>query len=476
MNETSNRGQRFAKAAVCLSLIAAVLLVGCVWLYAQYRPSLLSIAAREAAFQGDYAKAGEHLASLQSLDREAYLKASLSVAAVADYQGETEECEGILEAALEENAGEDAAFTAEAEQLRKENAYHQAMKLFEEGSYAKAASAASAISDYEPARALYQLSYQALLASQPTPEPTPAPTPEPTPEPTTVPMATPVPPQEKGYVEVTAAPTVEPTPEPTATPEPKRSILPEGYVAAGWHHAVFLKEDGTVLAYGDNSRGQTDVAQWRNIVAVAAGAYHTVGLTGDGRIVATGDNTYGQTDTAAFANVGQIAANDWNTCILHTNGQVMSIGYNAYDFALELFPAEKIAAGSYGLIVRRQGRNHASNPGLEIDDGCGALALSRGYAMGLDDLGRVHSSSELVPEWENVARISAGENAALALTEDGKVLSQVFGTHVKCTLDFGQPVLAISAGANLYAFVLEDGSVEIRYADGTVLVPEEKLW
>ena len=65
-----------------------------------------------------------------------------------------------------------------------------------------------------------------------------------------------------------------------------------------------------------------------------------------------------------------------------------------------------------------------------------------------------------------MARVSAGENAALALTKDGRVLAHVFDKACQCHFDFDQPVLALSAGPNHYAFVLGDGTLEIRYATG----------
>lgn len=52
-----------------------------------------------------------------------------------------------------------------------------------------------------------------------------------------------------------------------------------GMVAAGRLHTVALREDGTVLATGDNQFGQCDVETWSDIVTIAAGKYHTVGVS-----------------------------------------------------------------------------------------------------------------------------------------------------------------------------------------------------
>lgn len=466
MNEsTQNRNKRFVMVSVWLSLALAALLVAGVWLFAKAQPKLLTMQIREAAFVGEYDKAANSIEQLMQKDETMAIDAALSAAEIADYRGDWEMATELIETYASEEVSELSADQEErAKGISQQCAYHQAMALYEEGAYAKASAAAAAIKDYEPAQRLYQLSYQALAASQPTPEPTVAPTQ--TPEPT------------ETIAVIAEVDTLGTTPavSPTITPEPVPEPLGEGRVAVGYHHSVFLRDDGTVLAYGDNSFGQTDVSHWQNIVSVAAGAYHTVGLTVDGQVVATGDNSQGQCEVSLYTDVKQIAAGAWDTCMLLQNGQVVTAGFHSYDFAMELYPAESIAAGSYGLLVRCQGVNHASHGSMQLDNSCVQFALSRGYAIGMDRDGRVHTSINGIPQWETIVAVSAGENAALALSEDGNVHSYVFDKHLKCTFDFAQPVLAISAGANHYAFVLQDGSLEIRYSDGSVHIPDEKLW
>ena len=74
--------------------------------------------------------------------------------------------------------------------------------------------------------------------------------------------------------------------------------LRESYtqVAAGYMHTVALKNDGTLVAWGDNSDGQCNVPSGlTGVTQVAAGGYHTVALKNDGTVVAWGDsNTSGQ--------------------------------------------------------------------------------------------------------------------------------------------------------------------------------------
>ena len=58
-------------------------------------------------------------------------------------------------------------------------------------------------------------------------------------------------------------------------------------VAAGDCHSLGLKSDGRIVAWGDDTLGQTTVPPPNaDFVAVAAGDWHSLGLKSDGRIVA----------------------------------------------------------------------------------------------------------------------------------------------------------------------------------------------
>ena len=73
-------------------------------------------------------------------------------------------------------------------------------------------------------------------------------------------------------------------------------------IAAGASHSLALKADGTVVAWGLNTSGQTSVpGELKNVataavVAIAAGGSHSLALKADGTVVAWGANAYGQTN------------------------------------------------------------------------------------------------------------------------------------------------------------------------------------
>ena len=98
--------------------------------------------------------------------------------------------------------------------------------------------------------------------------------------------------------------------------------------AAGGYHCVFLGQNGRVVAYGDNSFGQTNVpANLTNAVAIAAGYYHSLGLQTNGTVVAWGNNASGQTNVpAGLTNVVAIAAGSYFSMALRANGTVVVWG------------------------------------------------------------------------------------------------------------------------------------------------------
>lgn len=450
--------KRFVLGAVLVSALLMILLVAGVYLYVQQRPMLTADAALDAAFAGDYERMQGQLDTLNGLDQpQLYYETILNCAKMADYNGRQDLALELLEQPDADDGDAYAAFAETAEEQAAIYTYHQAMNLYEAGEYARAARVAAQVRQYEPALSLYDLAQAAYQATLPTPAPTPVPTPTPTPQPT--PEAMPA------AVETTEIP--QPTATPVPAPEPV-VLLPDGRLAAGFEHTVVLMDDGTVRAYGDNTYGQLNVESWQNVTYVAAGAYHTLGLTADGRVLACGDNTHLQTDVSFFSGVKAIAAGDYASFLLLEGGQVMATGYQEYAFLNELTGAEAIWAGSYGLLVKTADGLVSSHPGITLPGNVQRAAVSRGYAIGADANGTTFSTTALIPQWTDAARLTAGENAVLALTEDGVVLSHVFDRHSLCSFDFEKPVLAAAAGPNHYAFILADGTLEIRHSNGDV--------
>src|SRR5262249_38667691 len=92
----------------------------------------------------------------------------------------------------------------------------------------------------------------------------------------------------------------------SATPVTVSGLVGVTQVAAGDHHSLALKADGTVVAWGGNELGQLGdgsttnrpspvaVPGLTNVAQVAAGFDHSLALKGDGTVLAWGNNTDGQ--------------------------------------------------------------------------------------------------------------------------------------------------------------------------------------
>ena len=100
-------------------------------------------------------------------------------------------------------------------------------------------------------------------------------------------------------------------------------------------HILGLREDGTVVAIGNNTFGQCNVEEWTDIIAVAAGDWHSVGLKKDGSVVAVGTdgkaNFYSYENACSveeWTDIVAISAGSGYTVGLKKDGSVVAVGYN----------------------------------------------------------------------------------------------------------------------------------------------------
>ena len=103
-------------------------------------------------------------------------------------------------------------------------------------------------------------------------------------------------------------------------------------IAGGAAHSLALKADGTVVAWGGNSNGQTNVpARATNVVAIAAGPYHNLALKADGTVVGWGQTSYGKTNAPpAATNAVAVAAGCDHSLVLKADGSVIAWGDSSW--------------------------------------------------------------------------------------------------------------------------------------------------
>jgi hypothetical protein len=125
-------------------------------------------------------------------------------------------------------------------------------------------------------------------------------------------------------------------------------------IAAGHAHVLALKTDSSVVAWGDNSGGQTDVpiSAQSDVIAVSAGEIYSAALKADGSVVVWGQASDGEQDVpvAAQSEVMAIAGGEWHVLALKADGSVA--GWGEYD------PVSTPVAAQSGVIAIAAGYMH----------------------------------------------------------------------------------------------------------------------
>lgn len=199
-------------------------------------------------------------------------------------------------------------------------------------------------------------------------------------------------------------------------------------------HTVGLKSDGTVVACGVNRFGQCDVSDWTDIIAISAGDNHTVGLRSDGTVVAEGRNDYGQCDVSRWKNIIAIAAANETTFGLKSDGTIVSAGQKNYGYTWKNIA--DICAGAYDLV------------GLRID----GTVVSTGSSDGWDN--------NTLSYWNNIVDISASSSHIVGLKSDGTVVAcGLERADEACEVDGWTDIIQVSAGMYFTLGLKADGTV-----------------
>jgi hypothetical protein len=101
-------------------------------------------------------------------------------------------------------------------------------------------------------------------------------------------------------------------------------------VSCGSLHALALRADGTVVAWGENNVGQINVpAGLTNVVQIACGYAHSLALRSDGSVVAWGWNNYGQTSVPSnLGAVVKIGSGPYHSLAIRSDGTMAAWGFN----------------------------------------------------------------------------------------------------------------------------------------------------
>ena len=209
-------------------------------------------------------------------------------------------------------------------------------------------------------------------------------------------------------------------------------------IAAGNTQNLALLGSGNIIAWGG---GLPVPAGLGGVSHIAAGAAHFLARRNDGSVVAWGDNTYQQTAVpAGLVSVANVAAGEKHSLVFLTNGSVMAWGDNT-------FGQTNLPAAAIGITAIACGYDH--NLALKAD---GTVV-----AWGRNDSGQASVPAGL----SNVIAIGAGAYHSLAVKSDGTVTAWGWDAGGQSTVPAG--LTGVSAVAGGYTFSLA------RKADGTLV-------
>lgn len=217
-------------------------------------------------------------------------------------------------------------------------------------------------------------------------------------------------------------------------------------VVCGNAHLAALREDGDVLADGNDTDGCTAVSDWHRVKSLAAGKYHTLGVTEDGRVLFCGRNDRGQGDVTEWSGIRRVYAADGYTVGLGYDGTLRIAGQPP--FKPELLGAHwdhptdvavtdthMVALYENGTVLSTREVPASDRPGDgDTWDTCGwqgvrAIAAGEGFTVGLCYGGRVVAVGDNsrgqcdVSAWRDVVAVDCGRGYTVGLTSDGRVLS-----------------------------------------------------
>ena len=228
-------------------------------------------------------------------------------------------------------------------------------------------------------------------------------------------------------------------------------------VAAGESHSLVLLDAGTVIARGLNTSAQVTVpASLTGVTEIAAGTAHNLVRKSDGTLVAWGDNSYGQTTIpSGITTATRVAAGEKHSLALLANGSVRAWGDNS--FGQTTLPASLTGATITAIAAGSDHSLALKNDGTVI-------------AWGRDDAAQVTLPSGLV----NVVAIAAGAYHSLALKNDGTVIAWGWDGGGQVTVPAGLSGVAKIAGGYAFSMALKtDGTLVLwgDNSDGQTTVP-----
>lgn len=201
--------------------------------------------------------------------------------------------------------------------------------------------------------------------------------------------------------------------------------------SVGDYHIVAVKNDGTVLAAGENDYGRCNVFGWTDIVEVSIEYSSTVGLKSDGTVVTTDEMD--QNEMSKWHGIVSIASGNYHTVGLKSDGTVVVNNY--YD-----------VSSWCGITAIAAGSDHTV--GLKADGT--VVAICDGLDCACD-----------VSSWSDIVAISASDYHIVGVKSDGTVVATGCNNHGECNVSNLRDIVKVEAGTFHTVALKSDGTVVI---------------
>ena len=199
-------------------------------------------------------------------------------------------------------------------------------------------------------------------------------------------------------------------------------------------YTVAVKNDGTVVATGDNSYGACNVSGWNNIISVSAGGWlANAGLKSNGTVVSTKWGASSDSDIVSVSSGGLFAV------VLKSDGTVVVISGRRCD-----------TSSWTDIIAVSAGFQHVV--GLK-SDGTVVSAFIDLYDEDFD-YGQCNVSS-----WTDIVAVSAGESHTVGVKSDGTVVAVGYNDSGQCDVSLWRDIVSVSAGYFHTVGLKSDGTV-----------------